>query len=278
MKVSGPQSQVASLPPDRHDIPDVQASADQREIDIQRVGIKDLRHPLAFVDRSGTSVNTVANASMTVHLPKEHKGTHMSRFVELLNEHREPLSIRGMQTLVEHMNRRLEAQAGHIELTFPYFVRKLAPVSGVASLMDYSVTLSASVHEGHTDLTVKVVIPVTSLCPCSKEISDYGAHNQRSHVTVEANVDARMWIEDLIDLVENQASSELYALLKRHDEKFVTERAYDNPKFVEDVIRDVAAQLNAEPRIKAYTLEVENFEAIHNHSAYAMIRVDDNGS
>lgn len=265
------------MPPDRHDIPDVQASADLREIDIQRVGIKDLRHPLVFVDRSGTPVNSVASVSMTVHLPRECKGTHMSRFVELLNQHQEPLSIRAMQSLVETMNERLEARAGYIELTFPYFVRKQAPVSGVASLMDYSVTLTAAVNEKQAELTVKVVIPVTSLCPCSKEISDYGAHNQRSHVTVEASVDAGMWIEDLIDLVEDQASSELYALLKRHDEKFVTEQAYDNPKFVEDVIRDVAAQLNAERRIKAYTLEVENFEAIHNHSAYAMIRVEDNG-
>jgi GTP cyclohydrolase I len=277
MKLSQPQPQATALPPDRHDIPDVQASADIREIDIQRVGIKDLRHPLEFVDRSGTPVNTVAHASMTVHLPKEYKGTHMSRFVELLNETRKPLSIRGLQALVEKMNQRLQAQAGHIELTFPYFLRKQAPVSGVASLMDYSVTLAASVADQRFELTVKVVIPITSLCPCSKEISDYGAHNQRSHVTVDARVDASMWIEDLIDLVEDQASSELYALLKRHDEKFVTEQAYDNPKFVEDVIRDVAAQLNMEPRIHAYTLEVENFEAIHNHSAYAMIEVNGAG-
>jgi len=262
------------MPPDRHDIPDVQASADVREIDIQRVGIKDLLHPLTFVDRSGEPVNTVARASMTVHLPKEYKGTHMSRFVELLNGYREPLSIHGLEKLVEDMNQRLQSHAGHITLSFPYFVRKQAPVSGVESLMDYAVTLAASVAEERCELTVEVVIPITSLCPCSKEISDYGAHNQRSHVTVSARVDPSMWIEDLIDLVEDQASSELYALLKRHDEKFVTEQAYDNPKFVEDVIRDVAAQLNGEPRIHAYTLEVENFEAIHNHSAYAMIQVD----
>jgi len=272
MKLGHPDQQAATLAPDRHDIPDVQASADVREIDIQRVGIKDLRHPLTFVDRAGTPVSTVASVTMTVHLPKEHKGTHMSRFVELLNENQQPLSIRGLQALVEQMNRRLNAPAGYIALTFPYFVRKLAPVSGVQSLMDYVVTLAGSLDGERSALSLKTVIPVTSLCPCSKEISDYGAHNQRAHVTVSASVAPDMWIEDLIDLVEAQASSELYALLKRHDEKFVTEQAYDNPKFVEDVIRDVAAQLNAEPRILAYTLEVENFEAIHNHSAYAMIQ------
>ncbi len=256
------------------EIPDVQGSADSREMDIQRVGIKDLRHPVRFVDRGGEPVHTVARLCMTVNLPRQFKGTHMSRFVQLLNEHDGPLSLRTFRALVHAMTERLAASSGRVEMSFPYFVRKQAPVSGVHSLMDYSVTLIGELGPARDWLVARVVIPVTSLCPCSKEISDYGAHNQRSHVTVEARVEGDLWVEDIIDLVEDQASAELYALLKRPDEKFVTEQAYDNPKFVEDVIRDVAAQLNREPRIRAYTLEVENFEAIHNHSAYAMIEVD----
>ncbi len=256
------------------EIPDVQGSADSREMDIQRVGIKDLRHPVCFVDRGGEPVHTVARLCMTVNLPRQFKGTHMSRFVQLLNEHDGPLSLRTFRALVHAMTERLAASSGRVEMSFPYFVRKQAPVSGVHSLMDYSVTLIGELGPARDWLVARVVIPVTSLCPCSKEISDYGAHNQRSHVTVEARVEGDLWVEDIIDLVEDQASAELYALLKRPDEKFVTEQAYDNPKFVEDVIRDVAAQLNREPRIRAYPLEVENFEAIHNHSAYAMIEVD----
>jgi GTP cyclohydrolase I len=172
------------------------------------------------------------------------------------------------------MIKRLEAESGHVEMTFPYFVNKAAPVSGVKSLLDYEVTFIGAISHGKIDITVKVLVPVTSLCPCSKKISDYGAHNQRSHVTVTALVNDFIWIEDIIDLVEKEASCELYGLLKRPDEKYVTERAYDNPKFVEDMVRDVAAQLNAEKRIVAYTVESENFESIHNHSAYALIEND----
>jgi len=260
-----------------YDIPDVQGSADSREIAIQQVGIKDLRHPLQFVDRSGEAVHTVAQVAMSVMLAKDFKGTHMSRFVQLLNEHREPLSVRSFPALLRSVTQRLETSAAHVELAFPYFVRKRAPVSGVPSLMDYAVTLSGATAPGRDTLWLKVVTPVTSLCPCSKEISDYGAHNQRSHVTVSARVSGEIWVEDIIDKVEEQASAELFALLKRPDEKYVTEQAYDNPKFVEDVVRDVAAKLNEEPRIRAYRLEVENFEAIHNHSAYAMIELDKDG-
>ena len=178
--------------------------------------------------------------------------------------------------MLHQMAEKLEAETGHIEMNFPYFIRKAAPVSGVQSLMDYDVTLIGEISQGKIVSQVKVVVPVTSLCPCSKKISERGAHNQRSHVTVTASIDQLVWIEEIVRLVEEVASCELYSLLKRPDEKYVTEHAYDNPKFVEDMVRDVAARLNAEPRIYAYTVESENFESIHNHSAYAMIENDKN--
>jgi GTP cyclohydrolase IB len=181
------------------------------------------------------------------------------------------ISVENFESILREMVKRLEAESGHIEMTFPYFVNKAAPVSGVQSLLDYEVTFIGEIKDGKYNITVKVLVPVTSLCPCSKKISDYGAHNQRSHVTVTALINDFIWVEDLIGLVEEQASCQLYGLLKRPDEKFVTERAYDNPKFVEDMVRDVAAQLNAEKRIDAYVVESENFESIHNHSAYALI-------
>ena len=176
--------------------------------------------------------------------------------------------------MLAEMTEKLDAECGHIEMTFAYFVNKKAPVSGVESLLDYQVTFIGERKNGENCVSVKVVVPVTSLCPCSKKISDYGAHNQRSHVTVNARMKGFVWIEDIIDIVEKEASCELYGLLKRPDEKAVTERAYDNPKFVEDMVRDVASRLNADERIMAYTLESENFESIHNHSAYAMIKKD----
>jgi GTP cyclohydrolase I len=176
--------------------------------------------------------------------------------------------------MLSEMTELLEAEEGHVEMRFPYFINKAAPISGVRSLMDYDVSFIGEKLNGEIHMRIKVVVPVTSLCPCSKEISDYGAHNQRSHVTVDVRTRGFLWIEELIDLVEGEASCELYGLLKRPDEKYVTERAYDNPKFVEDMVRDVAARLNADERIVAYTVESENFESIHNHSAYAMIRHD----
>jgi GTP cyclohydrolase I len=176
--------------------------------------------------------------------------------------------------MLEKMTERLEADSGHIEMSFPFFVMKKAPVSGVESLMDYHASLIGERRNGRTEMWVRVVVPVTSLCPCSKKISDYGAHNQRSHVTINAKLRRQVWIEEIIDVAESEASSELYGILKRPDEKYVTERAYDNPKFVEDMVRDVAARLNADERIAAYTVEAENFESIHNHSAYALIERD----
>ena len=255
-------------------IPDVQSSADTRQIPINKVGIKDIRHPVRIAERNGGEQHTVASFNMYVNLPQDFKGTHMSRFVEILNQHERELTVQSFKEMLGEMVERLEAQSGHIEMTFPYFINKAAPVSGVESLLDYEVSFIGEIHDGRPEMYLKVVVPVTSLCPCSKNISERGAHNQRSHVTVTARLDDFVWIEEIVELVEQEASCELYGLLKRPDEKFVTERAYDNPKFVEDMVRDVAARLNADDRIGYYVVESENFESIHNHSAYALIEKD----
>ena len=255
-------------------IADVQNSADTRQIAINKVGIKSIRHPIKVQDKSTGVQHTVAMFNMYVGLPHNFKGTHMSRFVEILNSHEREISVENFPVMLRDMLVKLEAKTGHIEMNFPYFINKTAPVSGVQSLMDYDVTLIGDICHDEIVTATKVVVPVTSLCPCSKKISERGAHNQRSHVTVTARTNAFMGIEELVELVEAEASCELYGLLKRPDEKYVTERAYDNPKFVEDMVRDVAARLNAEPRIDAYIVESENFESIHNHSAYALIEKD----
>jgi len=255
-------------------IPDVQSSQDTRKIDIEQVGIKDIRHPVVIGDRVGGVQHTVANFNMYVGLPHNFKGTHMSRFVEILNDHEYEITVDSFKEMITETLERLDAETAFIEMTFPFFVNKKAPVSGVKSLMDYEVTFIGQVHNNKPQVSVKVVVPVTSLCPCSKGISDYGAHNQRSHVTVNCTVNKFVWVEELIDLVEKSASSELYGMLKRPDEKYVTEKAYDNPKFVEDLVRDIAVDLNKDERIIAYTIESENFESIHNHSAYAMVKKD----
>jgi GTP cyclohydrolase I len=255
-------------------IVDVQSSEDNRRIAINKVGIKNIRHPVRVKDRSAGEQHTIAAFNMYVNLPHHFKGTHMSRFVEILNRHEQELSIESFQQMLPEMTRLLEADSGHIEMRFPYFINKSAPVTGVQSLLDYEVSFIGEIHDDVTTMTVKVIVPVTSLCPCSKKISDYGAHNQRSHVTVTAVIKDFIWVEDLIDIVEAEASCELYGLLKRPDEKYVTERAYENPKFVEDMVRDVAARLNAEPRVVDYVVESENFESIHNHSAYALVTPD----
>jgi GTP cyclohydrolase IB len=262
----------APLAPQHPEImPDVQGSADTRQIAINKVGIKSIRHPVRVLDKSGGVQHTIAVFNMYVSLPHNFKGTHMSRFVEILNSHEREISVENFPAMLREMVEKLEAESGRIEMNFPYFINKAAPVSGVQSLMDYDVTLIGDISDSKIDSTIKVVVPVTSLCPCSKKISERGAHNQRSHVTVTVSINEHLWIEEVVQLVENEASCELYGLLKRPDEKFVTERAYDNPKFVEDMVRDVAARLNAEPRVDAYVVESENFESIHNHSAYALI-------
>lgn len=255
-------------------IPDVQSSADTRRIAIDKVGIKSIRHPVRIQERAGSAQHTVAIFNMYVGLPQEFKGTHMSRFVQILNAHEREITVASFQAMLVEMVAKLEAQEGHIEMTFPYFIDKAAPISGVRSLMDYEVTFRGDVKNGQPEFSMKIVVPVTSLCPCSKQIADYGAHNQRSHVTVTVTTGEFVWIEEIVEAVEKQASCELYGLLKRPDEKYVTERAYDNPKFVEDMVRDVAAVMNTDQRVLAYVVESENFESIHNHSAYALIQRD----
>lgn len=250
---------------------DVQNLADTRQLAIDKVGIRAIRHPVIVKDKAAIAQHTVAIFNMYVHLPKHFKGTHMSRFVEILNENDREISVESFKYILQEMAIRLEAQTGNIEMTFPYFINKSAPVSGVKSLLDYEVTFLGEIKNGKHDVKVKVLIPVTSLCPCSKKISAYGAHNQRSHVTITVALNNFMWIEDMITMVEAQASSELYGLLKRPDEKYVTELAYDNPKFVEDMVRDIATVFKNESRVKSYMIECENFESIHNHSAYACI-------
>ena len=255
-------------------IPDVQSSADTRHIAIDRVGIKSIRHPVVVSDKSVGVQHTIATFNMYVHLPHNFKGTHMSRFVEILNRHGREISVESFEEILREMVDKLEAQSGYIEMAFPYFVNKTAPVSGVQSLLDYDVTFIGEIVEGKYRFSMKVLVPVTSLCPCSKKISERGAHNQRSHVTLTVRTNGVVWIEELVRMAEEQASSELYGLLKRPDEKYVTEYAYDHPKFVEDMVRDIAAALNADERIDTYVVESENFESIHNHSAYALIERD----
>ena len=254
-------------------VEDVQGRADHRRIPIDKVGIKDIRHPVKLRDRSTGEQHTIATFNMYVNLPHDFKGTHMSRFVEILHHERE-ISVENFGRMLAEMTARLEAEAGHIEMSFPFFVMKRAPVSGVESMMDYQATLVGERRNGRDEVWVRVVVPVTSLCPCSKKISERGAHNQRSHLTIAARLREHMWIEELIDVAESEASCEVFGILKRPDEKYVTERAYDNPKFVEDLVRDVALRLDAETRIAAYVVEAENFESIHNHSAYALIERD----
>ena len=259
-------------PTDPDLIEDVQSTEDKRHLDIDQVGIRSIKHPVIVKDKKGGIQHTVANFNMYVHLPHNFKGTHMSRFVEILNENEDAVSVESFENILQQMLARLEAKSCDLEMTFPYFINKEAPVSKVQSLLDYEVSFIGKIIDGVFTNTTKVVIPVTSLCPCSKNISDYGAHNQRSHVTVTIKTNNFVWIEEIIAIVEKQASSELYGLLKRPDEKYVTEKAYDNPKFVEDMVRDIAAELKAHEYINNFIVESENFESIHNHSAYALIK------
>ena len=251
-------------------IADVQSTPDLRNVPINQVGIKDLRFPIRLKTAEGEQ-STVGLLTMTVFLPANQKGTHMSRFVALMESQTEALSFERMQSLTEEMVQLLDSHSGKLSVTFPFFRRKTAPVSGIQSLLDYDVTLSGEISNGDYVHTLKVLTPVTSLCPCSKEISKYGAHNQRSHVTVTLTSHEEVGIEEVIDCVEALASCQLCGLLKRPDEKFVTEQAYENPKFVEDMVRDVAVALRNDKRVDSFQVESENFESIHNHSAYAVI-------
>ncbi len=252
-------------------LPDVQSRADSRDLRIDAVGIKSVRSPITI--RSGERLlPTIVTFSMTVGLPAVSRGTHMSRFIELLELKTRALDQQGFRSLVLDMLERLDARSGTIEMRFPYFIRKSAPVSGVQSQLDYEVCWRGRVSdERRYSFWMQVTVPATSLCPCSKEISAYGAHNQRSQISVQVELMGEMGIEELIAIAERSASCEVYGLLKRADEKYVTERAYDNPKFVEDLVRDVALELNHERRVRAYVVEAENFESIHNHSAFARL-------
>ncbi len=258
--------------PERFALPDIQSQVDTRNLPIDAVGIRGVRYPLTVLAGSGGPLPTIATLTMTVGLPAVAKGTHMSRFIELLEQQAQPLTPALLRRMLDAMVDALAAESGAIEMAFPYFVSKAAPVSRVVSRLDYDVRWRAAVAGGRPQLfRVRVVVPATSLCPCSKEISEYGAHNQRSHISIEVDLYDDVPLEHLIALAERSASCEVYGLLKRPDEKYVTEQAYDNPKFVEDLVRDVALGLNRDPRIAGYSVEAENFESIHNHSAYARI-------
>lgn len=254
-------------------LPDTQNKIDTRQIMIDKVGVKDISHPITFIGRDGVKIPTVGNFTMTIALPENVKGTHMSRFIEILNDGPCEFNSQNFDRIINKVCDRLASNTAHITLNFPFFRKKKAPSSEVESMMDYQVTLYGTINKGAAEVMMEVLVPVTSLCPCSKSISKYGAHNQRSHITIKARaVKGRtLHIEDLIDLAEQKASCELYAILKREDEKVVTERAYDNPAFVEDLVRDIALGLNMNDNIDYYRLESENFESIHNHSAYALI-------
>jgi GTP cyclohydrolase IB len=262
--------------PEKLPLPDIQATVDTRAIPIARVGIKSVRFPFTVRSVSGETMATVASVDMYVGLPAEQKGTHMSRFIEILETHGHDVSTEGFANMFDAMLKRLEAQTGYIEMRFPFFIMKTAPVSGVQSLMDYDVVIrrEKKAPDAQTEYRVQVTVPVTSLCPCSKEISAYGAHNQRSHVTINALIASPVPMSDFVRIAERAASCELYGLLKRPDEKYVTERAYDNPKFVEDLVRDIALELKQDDRVAAFTVASENFESIHNHSAYAELAFD----
>lgn len=262
-------------PQDIFPIADVQSGADDRELAIDDVGIKGLRYPLLFADADDPAQPTIAVCNVYVHLPAERKGTHMSRLVALLEARtapgEPPVTVINLRNLLEALVVLLDAPGGRIELAFPFFVRKSAPVSGVASLLDYEARLTGELQDGVYRQTVAVAVPVTSLCPCSKEISEYGAHNQRSLITITAREQEPVSLTEIIGIAEAEASCELYGILKRADEKYVTERAYNNPRFVEDLVRGVAARLAQDARFDAFSVEAENYESIHNHSAYARI-------
>jgi GTP cyclohydrolase IB len=250
---------------------DTQSLPDHREVRIDRVGVTDVRFPIVVRDKAHSSQHTIARVALTVDLPHHFKGTHMSRFIEVLNEHGSVVHVDNIKEILRHLQQRLDAQQAHVEFEFPFFIEKRAPVTEAVGLMDYNVRFTATASRKESDFVVTVMVPVTTLCPCSKAISKYGAHNQRGQVTLSVRFDGLIWIEELIQLVESSASAELYSLLKRPDEKAVTERAYEHPVFVEDLVRNIAIKANADSRITWYRIEAENYESIHNHNAYAMI-------
>ena len=251
-------------------MPDMQKSRDTRRIPIDKVGVKDISYPIVVMDKNRSFQQTVARVNMYVDLPHHFKGTHMSRFIEILNRFKGDISIKNFSNILSEMKRKLKAKSAHLEVEFSYFIEKEAPVTGAKSLMEYICRFCGSSNE-KDDFYVGIVVPITTVCPCSKEISQFGAHNQRSIVTVNLRFKKFIWIEDIILLIEECASCDLYSILKRPDEKFVTEKAYKNPMFVEDVVREIAKRLKGDQNITWFTVESENFESIHNHSAYAFV-------
>ncbi len=253
-------------------IKDIQNQRDYRKIPIDKVGIKNLRYPITVLDRKKGSQQTIATINMYVDLPHEYKGTHMSRFVEMLHLFRQEVSLKKFSVILDQMKKHLNAASAHIEVTFPYFIEKQAPMSCSLGLMDYTCRIiGSSDPDGKVDLVSEVIVPISSVCPCSKEISEVGAHNQRGEVWLSTRFRKFIWMEDMIELVEDSASSGVYSVLKRVDEKFVTEAGFSNPKFVEDIVRDIAERLKQDDNITWFSVSAENFESIHNHSAYAQI-------
>ena len=264
-KTTAPSSTVA--------MPDMQKRTDTRRIPIAKVGVKDITYPIVVMDKNRTLQHTVAKINMYVNLPHHFKGTHMSRFIEILNKYREQIALDKLETMLEEMKAKLGSDSAHLEIQFPYFIDKTAPVSGAKSLMEYTCEFNASMTSD-LDFVLGIKVPLTSLCPCSRELSSFGAHNQRSIMTVRVRYRDFVWIEDLVELIEQCGSSPLYSLLKRADEKYVTEQAYENPRFVEDMVREAHSRLASLDNITWFSVEAENFESIHNHSAYAAVELD----
>ena len=262
-------------------LPDIQSQQDTRNLEIQKVGVKGLSYPITVKDRANETQHTIASIQMSVSLPHHYRGTHMSRFIEILNIYRGSIDADNIHEILKTMQERLDAEVAHIELEFPYFIERLAPVTKSPALQEYICSFDASlgISGEEDDFVLTVKIPVTTLCPCSKEISSYGAHNQRSIVSISVRYSTSfVWIEELVEIAEQSASCALYPLLKRQDEKYVTEKAYDNPRFVEDVVREVALRLETMDSVCWYRVEAENYESIHNHSAYGLIENKKNGS
>ena len=257
------------MPPKKM-IADVQSSRDYRKVDINKAGVKGIKYPIIVLDKKNKTQHTIATINMYVDLPCRFKGTHMSRFIEILNRYRQGITVKNLFTILKEMKRKLNAKSAHLEIEFPYFIEKTAPVSKARSLMEYTCRLWGSLND-NLDISLGVEVPVTTLCPCSKEMSSKGAHNQRGIVSVKIRFKGLFWIEDVIKIAEKSASCEVYSLLKRPDEKHVTEKAYNNPMFVEDVVRTIAGKLRKNAKITWFSVESENLESIHNHSAYALV-------
>jgi GTP cyclohydrolase I len=266
--VKGKDKKGAAVP-----MSDVQKAPDFRKLAINKVGVKDISYPIVVMDKNDAFQHTVARVNMYVDLPHHFKGTHMSRFVEILNAHRKEMALDKMETTLQNIKEKLGASSAHLEMEFPYFIEKRAPVSGAVSLMEYTCRFLATLSTDF-DFILEIRVPVTSLCPCSKELSRFGAHNQRGIIAVQVRYREFVWIEDLVVAIEECGSSPVYSLLKRADEKYVTEQAFENPRFVEDMVREAALRLLKMDNITWFAVSAENFESIHNHSAYAAIEID----